>query len=368
MTTRINVNTHQNSYPLVVGSGILDTFTDHLKELGIASDAGLFIITDETIEQLGYPGRLAKSCEKQGFRVGMGVIAPRDESKSLAVAEELYEQLLSAGVRRNGIVLALGGGVVGDLAGFVAATYLRGIRFVQIPTTLLAHDSSIGGKVGINLKRGKNLVGAFHQPIGVLFDVGTLATLPVREWQNGMAEVIKHAIIGNKELFHSLENQPISRFPGEAAAESLIAQATQVKIRVVEQDVFETETRMWLNLGHTVGHAVEQLSHYQLGHGEAVSIGMSVEAQIAADRGWLDTEQLARINRVLMGHGLPITPPQYPFEQVVSTLQVDKKHTSSGWTFVLPKSIGEVAIVRDVTYEELQRAWEKAQKERAAWH
>lgn len=363
MTTRIEVQTATSTYPFVVGSDILNNFQLHLKDLGVTQDSGIFVITDETVYKLGYAAQVATACKDHGFQVGLGMIPPRDESKSLQMAESLYEQMLEAGLRRNGVVLALGGGVVGDLAGFVAATYLRGIRFVQVPTTLLAHDSSIGGKVGINLKRGKNLVGAFHQPAAVLYDVGTLKSLPGREWRNGMAEVIKHAIIGDKDLFEDLEQDPVFEYPGPAKAESLIAQASQVKIRVVEQDVFEQELRMWLNLGHTVGHAVEQVSHYQLGHGEAISIGMSVEACIAAARGWLSEDNRVRINRLLAAHGLPITPPKYPFDEIISVLQVDKKHTSRAWTFVLPKAIGEVAIVRDVTYEEVQKAWEQVQKE-----
>ncbi|OFW76430.1 MAG: 3-dehydroquinate synthase [Alicyclobacillus sp. RIFOXYA1_FULL_53_8] len=260
--------------------------------------------------------------------------------------------------------MALGGGVVGDLAGFVAATYLRGIRFIQMPTTLLAHDSSIGGKVGINLARGKNLVGAFHPPMAVLYDVSALHSLPPREWQNGMAEVIKHTIIGNPSLFERLEANPLPLFPGADAVEQWLAEAIQVKINVVEQDEFEQETRMWLNLGHTVGHAVEQVSHYRLGHGEAVAIGMRVEAEIAAARGWLSVTDKRRIIAVLDQHGLPIRPPEFLFDEIVDALQVDKKHTNAGWTFVLPKSIGEVAIARDVVRQELADAWEVSLRER----
>lgn len=364
MTTQLSVRTALSTYPLVIGSKILENFGEYLQNLGVSAGTDLFLITDETVHDLLYSERIMTACEQRGFHICESVIVPRDESKSLVVAESLYEQMLNFGLRRSGVVLALGGGVVGDLAGFVAATYLRGVRFIQIPTTLLAHDSSIGGKVGINLKRGKNLVGAFHQPIAVLYDMGILRSLPIREWQNGMAEVIKHAIIGDADLFVELEQNPVAEFPGEDAAEVLIARAAKVKIDIVEEDVFEQERRMWLNLGHTVGHAVEQVSHYQLGHGEAIAIGLAVEAQIATNRGWLKPEDLQRIKKLLTIHGLPVRAPDYHFEEILDTLQVDKKHTSERWTFVLPRVIGEVAIIRDVTQDELQTAWYEAKEER----
>lgn len=364
MTTYLSVRSSAGAYPVILGAQVLDRLGDHLESLTVQHDTRLFIVTDETVASLGYAERLVNACQARGYQATVAVVPPRDESKSLAMAESLYGKMLDAGLRRDGIVLALGGGVVGDLAGFVAATYLRGIRFIQMPTTLLAHDSSIGGKVGINLPRGKNLVGAFHQPMAVLYDVGTLESLPPREWQNGMAEVIKHTIIGNPSLFERLETNPVPLYPGNDAVEPWLAEAIQVKIDVVEQDEFEQETRMWLNLGHTVGHAVEQVSHYGLGHGEAIAIGMRVEAELAAARGWLSASDRQRIITVLDQHGLPIRPPEFPFDEVVAALQVDKKHTNSGWTFVLPKSIGQVVVARDVLHHELAQAWGVSLRER----
>ena len=364
MSILLSISSEHGPYPLVVGHGLLESFGRELAQLGIPTHTRLFIVTDESVQAQGYLQTLLDACMQGGYTTATAVIPPGDASKSWTVAESLFQQMLDAGIRRHGIVIALGGGVVGDLAGFVAATYLRGIRFIQVPTTLLAHDSSIGGKVGINLNRGKNLVGAFHAPIGVLYDVESLQTLPSREWQNGMAEVIKHGIIGDAALFGSLELTPMPSYPGAKRAEQLIAQACSVKIRVIEQDETERGIRMWLNLGHTVGHAVESVSHYALGHGEAVSIGLSVEAHIAEARGLLTANDRQRITKLLRDHKLPVTPPNYPFSQIVDVLEVDKKHTDDGWTFVLPQGIGNVETVRDVAYAEVQSAWEQALKER----
>ena len=366
MTSRIPVHTRSAQYDVVIGAKLLDQLGEHLAQLGVKQESGVFIVSDETLAACGHVQRAQEACSQAGYPTAVAVVPPGDESKSLSTAERLYNALLDAGMRRDGVLIALGGGVVGDLAGFVAATYQRGIRFIQAPTTLLSHDSSIGGKVGVNLPRGKNLVGAFHQPLAVLFDVTALSTLPDREWRNGMAEVIKHGVIGDAALFASLEANPVAVFPGETQAEELVARGAKVKIQIVEQDEKESSLRMLLNLGHTVGHAVEQASSYGLGHGEAVALGMRVEAEIAAARGWLSQRDKNRLLQVLSAHGLPIVPPDYPLEDILAILELDKKHTRSHWTFVLPRAIGDVAICRDVTRDEVVSAWHHSRKEESS--
>lgn len=357
MTTELFVRSAGGTYPVVVGSGLLREVGQRLRDAGVAESEHIFIVTDETVSCLGYPRTVQESCLGAGLSCTVTAVPPRDESKSLATAEHLYNELLAAGVRRSGVVLAVGGGVVGDLAGFVAATYLRGVRFVQVPTTLLAHDSSVGGKVGVNLPRAKNLVGAFHPPIAVWYDVDTLASLPERDWQGGMAEIIKHGIIGDAPLFDRLSMRPVDTYPGGKEAESLVVAGIAVKVAVVEADEHESEQRMWLNLGHTVGHAVEQASHYSLNHGQCVAIGMSVEAELAVQLGLAEAATRERITSVLRAHRLPAAPPALRFEEIVEILNYDKKHTGNSWTFVLPRGIGRVEIVRGVTEKDVYNAW-----------
>lgn len=357
MTTELTVRSATGTYPVVVGAGLLKLVGQRLRDAGVAVGEHLLIVTDETVLRLGYPNTVLESCLQAGLHCAITAVPPRDESKSLEMAERLYSELLDAEVRRSGVVIAVGGGVVGDLAGFVAATYLRGVRFVQVPTTLLAHDSSIGGKVGVNLPRAKNLVGAFHPPMAVWYDVDTLESLPLRDWRGGMAEVIKHGIIGSPELFEQITQHPYSVYPGNQKAESLIVAGISVKVAVVEADEHESEQRMWLNLGHTVGHAVEQASHYSLNHGECVAIGMCVEAELAVQLGFTNESTRDQIISVIAAHQLPTTPPDYNFAEIAEILNLDKKHSKSGWTFVLPRAIGQVEIVREVTEADLFAAW-----------
>lgn len=363
MTTVHEIRTNSAAYNFVIGHDLVVQLPTLLAEVGIHKGTHLFLITDENVAKTGFPSRVKTFCEASGYHTTAAVVRAGDESKSLATAEQLYGAMLETSLRRNGVILALGGGMVGDLAGFVAATYLRGIRFVQIPTTLLAHDSSIGGKVGVNLKIGKNLVGAFYHPEIVVYDVETLKSLPEREWAAGMAEVIKHGIIADELLFDRLERDPVPVYPGALRAEELIAQASLVKIAIVEQDEREQGVRMKLNLGHTVGHAVEQWSEYKVHHGEAVSMGISVETMLAVHRGLLNPDERDRINSVLRKHGLPISPPDVPLDVLIENMSKDKKHGDSLWTFAIPKRVGDVVILSDVTVEEVVRAWNETRNE-----
>lgn len=359
MTTVLPVHSSSGTYDVVIGDNVLASCGTYLTDRNIRSDAKLFIVTDTHVAAHGYAQRVHQSVTAAGYAADMLTVQAGDGSKTLETATQLYDALLASGLRRDGVILAVGGGMVGDLAGFVAATYLRGIRFVQIPTTLLAHDSSIGGKVGVNLPQGKNLVGAFHPPLAVLYDTTPLQSLPAVEWQGGMAELIKHGMIGDVDLFAALVANPLTQCPDSVALEPVLARACSVKIRIVERDEHESDQRMVLNIGHTVGHAVEQLSRYSLNHGYGVAIGLSVEAQLATDRGWLAESTRDLIRTTLAAHGLPISPPDYDLEQVFAILGYDKKHGNQGWTFALPRAIGRADIARDVTPDEVRQAWEK---------
>ena len=287
--------------------------------------------------------------------------------KTLQTVAQLYRQLLAAGLDRRGLVVALGGGVVGDVAGFVAATYMRGVPLVQVPTTLLAMvDSSVGGKVGVDLPEGKNLAGVFKQPSLVLIDPQLLATLPAAELRAGLAEVIKAGVIGSPALFERLEQcQPEQLWAGlRPAADSqstspttdpdednlawIIHQAVLVKVEVVQADPYEQGRRAVLNLGHTFGHAFEVLSDFQWRHGEAIAAGMACAARLAAALGYCRPEVAQRISALLRRFGLPTQPPRYPPEAVLSAMASDKKKQGSRLRFVLPRAIGQVEIFDDV--------------------
>jgi len=363
MTAELTIHAKHHTYPVVISPGIRHEVGQWLERLHRKNTDDVFIVTDETVEAIGYLRDVVSSLTGRGFTVHHFTIPPGDASKSMEVALQLYNALLDAGVRRSGIVAALGGGVVGDLTGFVAATYLRGVAFLQIPTTLLAHDSSIGGKVGINLNRGKNLVGAFYPPIAVLYDTQVLSSLPGNQWQSGMAEVIKHAVIADAQLFSLLEQEPLRQIPAEATLEPVLARAMAVKKVVIEADETERLGRMVLNLGHSVGHAIEQYSHYQISHGEAVAIGMVVEGRIAVTRGLLSHDDWLRIRAVLAAHGLPTAAPTYPYVALKDILRLDKKNSADALTMVLPKGIGEVSIYRDIVDEEVERAYAETAKE-----
>ncbi|MCY0896468.1 MAG: 3-dehydroquinate synthase [Alicyclobacillaceae bacterium] len=354
--TRLWVESQLRTYPVLVEQGLLQRTADILQSEGLSSPMFL-VITDDHVDRAGHVQRMVKSLEAASLFVDTISVPSGEASKSLAMAEFLYSQLATRRVRRNTVILAVGGGVVGDLAGFVASTYLRGIRYVQVPTTLLAHDSAIGGKVGVNLAVGKNLVGSFYAPWAILMDPETLATLPAREWKSGMAEVIKHAILGDESLFQELGDVPYSEYPGPERTEDLLARAMRVKVKVVSEDEHEQGPRMLLNIGHNVGHAVESWSHYRWSHGEAVAIGLAVEAHLAVLMGVLSPADRDAIQDVLTRHGLPIREKSVTFEDLRSKLEMDKKNTTSGWTFALPTGIGRAEIFHDVPEALVRRAW-----------
>ncbi|MGA9290227.1 MAG: 3-dehydroquinate synthase, partial [Anaerobacillus sp.] len=264
----IKIDTESGSYPVHIGTGIRRNWRDLIHDF--ASYSSFYIITDDEVEK-----RYLSSIQG-GENIPVFVVPSGEESKSFARYSECMTALLEAELDRKACIIALGGGVVGDLAGFAAATYMRGIDFIQVPTTLLAHDSSVGGKTGINHELGKNLIGAFHQPAAVIYDTECLQTLPDREWRSGFSEVIKHALIHDEEFLEWLmdRGKPVQHFTDEEL-QFMIKQGISVKGAIVIQDERESGVRAHLNFGHTLGHAIEaELGYGQVTHGEAVAIGM----------------------------------------------------------------------------------------------
>ncbi len=290
-----------------------------------------------------------------------------EENKTLATVNKMYGQLLAAGIDRTGTIVALGGGVVGDVAGFVAASYMRGLDFVQCPTSLLAMvDASVGGKTGVDLPEGKNLVGAFKQPTAVLADISTLATLSHEEFASGMAEVIKHGLIGDVDLFKRLEigeDQSSISQAQLANLQSLIAQAIQVKQSVVIEDPFEHGRRATLNLGHTFGHAIEQVTGYQVRHGEGVAMGLVTAAHLSAKLGVCAPTLQGRIETVLQKVNLPTRIPAHlDAELLYATMWRDKKKAGKILNLILIRAVGDVFIqggVADTAVLETIRALQK---------
>jgi 3-dehydroquinate synthase len=309
------------------------------------------IVSNPTVWGL-YGERTVESVGKAGFKATPCIMPDGEEHKTLATVANLYEDFLDAGLDRSGIVVALGGGVVGDVAGFAAATFMRGVSLVQIPTTLLSMiDSSVGGKTGVDLPHGKNLVGAFHQPGLVVVDPQTLSTLPASQVACGLGETLKHAIIGDPTLFNLLEIGP----PWDWI--DLITRSVAIKIAIVEEDPFEKGQRAVLNLGHTAGHALEFLTDYRLPHGEAVSIGLVVAAHLSALLGKCAAHLPDQISAALAKLGLPVVwAGDFRSADILVAMAHDKKRRQGRLRWILPLDIGEVAIFDDVPEETILAA------------
>jgi 3-dehydroquinate synthase len=332
------------SYQINIGAGLLSQLGRDCKRLGLGARCA--IISDRNVAPL-YGRKVEASLARAGFEPALITVPAGETAKSLKTVQSCYDQLAAKRLERKSFIVALGGGVVGDLAGFVAATYLRGVAFVQVPTTLLAQvDSSVGGKVGVNLKAGKNLVGSFYQPRLVLCDLNTLATLPARELRAGLAEVIKYGIIYDEPLFKKLErDMPKLLHRDTGTLEAVVARCCEIKAEVVGQDETESGLRAILNFGHTLGHALEAISHYgRYLHGEAISIGQVAAAGLSKQVLGLPEEHAGRITRLLEQAGLPITaklsrPRQ---AQLLNAMKLDKKVSRGEVKFVLAKRIGKV--------------------------
>jgi 3-dehydroquinate synthase len=356
---RERVTTEQRAYDIVIGPGVIGRTGDFCRELDVQTSSRHLVITDQNVEAAGHLAPLLASLQSAGYQVEAMVIPPGEDSKSLRLAEEAYDRCYKAGLDRRSVIVALGGGVVGDFAGFVAATYMRGIDFVQVPTTLLAHDSAVGGKVAVNLPYAKNMIGAFHQPLAVLYDTAALKTLPLRELRSGLAEAIKHGLIKSRELFAWIEERVDAILTGEDQTMSeLLARSCRIKAEVVSADEREQGLRAILNFGHTIGHAVEVLTEYV--HGESVAIGMAAAADLSVRLGLCKPQVAADVERVLKKAGLPTRIPQgLDLDELIDLMRQDKKATGGTLTFVLLTEVGGCQVVRDVPAEAVRDVMEK---------
>jgi 3-dehydroquinate synthase len=344
----IPVNLGARSYRILVGTGTLTEVGRELTSLRVGQRVAL--ITEPSIlERHGAP--VLDSLRSAGFDVTTMMVPGGEEAKTLAVASRLWDAFADARIDRSSTVLTLGGGAIGDVAGFAAATYMRGVNFAQMPTTLLAQvDASSGGKTAIDHPRAKNLIGAFHQPRVVFVDPGVLRTLPERDYRSGLAEVIKHGIILDREYFDDVEASREALLARDMPTlERVVAGSCRIKASVVEQDERDTELRNVLNYGHTLGHAIEAATGYvRWTHGEAVSLGMAAEARLAEQLGVADAESRARQVDVLQAVGLPVKGSGAPAAAVMEALTRDKKGKDGRVPFVLSPEIGKFRMVHDV--------------------
>jgi|PlaIllAssembly_1097288.scaffolds.fasta_scaffold125477_1 3-dehydroquinate synthase len=345
---KIDVRLGADSYSVYVGSGILKQTAFKLKELGLNDKA--VIITNPVVQSL-YGDNLKQHLISAGFNTIILEVPDGEEHKSLESAGKLYRQLTEFGAERTTPVLALGGGVIGDLAGFVAATYMRGMPLVQLPTTLLAQcDSSIGGKTAVNHGQLKNEIGTFYQPKITITDISTLKTLPQNEFINGLCEVIKHAMIIDEQFFDYLEKYlDLAKALDDNVLETIVTKSVQIKKEIVESDEKDTGLRNILNFGHTVGHAVEAASNFEIAHGQAVAVGLVAAAKIGMEMGTVNINTVNRLKIILRKAGLRTELPQLDINIIMHAMQHDKKIKSGKIRFILPKSIGQVFITDEVS-------------------
>lgn len=345
----IKVELGERSYEICIGTGILPQLGEWLREFHFSRVA---LVSNPTVYTL-YGNTLLNSLEKAGFDAEVVTIPDGEEYKEILWAYHIFGELLKHRLDRSSALVALGGGVIGDITGFVASTYMRGISYIQVPTTLLAQvDSSVGGKTGVNHPEGKNMIGTFHQPRLVWADVDTLRTLPRREFLAGMAEVIKYGVIWDKAFFEFLEKNRESILSlDNAALQFIIRRSCEIKAEVVSRDEREGGLRAVLNYGHTIGHALETATGYtEHLHGEAVAIGMYCEALLSCLLGLMEGKAAERIGSLIDAYGLPSKMPSgVDEERIISSMQLDKKAVAGELKFVLPEKIGSVVVrgVRD---------------------
>jgi 3-dehydroquinate synthase len=354
---KVRVELGERSYNIVIDSGVLGQIGRALQKFEFSGTVAL--VSNPTVHGF-YGAELTKSMKDSGFSIVEVIIPDGEQYKDLIRVQSIYDELLKARLDRKSAVIALGGGVIGDIAGFVSSTYMRGIDYIQVPTTLLAQvDSSVGGKTGVNHPLGKNLIGTFWQPRLVWIDIGTLPTLPRREYLAGLAEVIKYGVIWDDDLFRFLEDgrESILSLDRDALG-YLIKRSCEIKADVVSKDERESGLRAILNYGHTIGHAIETLTGYtKYLHGEAVAIGMHLEARLSNALGLLDKGSVGRIKSLLESCDLPTEMPEgIDFQDLLESMQLDKKTVSGELRFILPETIGRVRIHKGVTADEIRRA------------
>ena len=359
---RINVALERNPYDIVIGDGVLGTVGDELHRLGAKPGKKILVVSNADVAG-PYGEACLNSLKGKGYNVELLVIEAGEEQKHLRTISQIHDAAFAFKLERSSMLLALGGGVVGDMTGFAAATWLRGVGVVQVPTTLLAMvDASIGGKTGVNHPGGKNLIGAFHQPHLVLIDPTTLDTLPIREFRAGMAEVIKYGILGDTDLFLELESCKDPSSPnglGRTTLESILQRSAAAKASIVAADEREGGLRAVLNYGHTFGHVVEALCGYGTWlHGEAVALGMVAVGELAVQRGNWSRGDAERQKQLIAKAGLPTTWPELNLEAVLHTLQGDKKVRDGQLRFVIPTGIGSVEIQNDISRDEITHCLE----------
>jgi 3-dehydroquinate synthase len=353
-STSISLTTPSASYQITIGAGLLGTLEKRLAKLTVPKRPRLFIVTSPEIWGL-WSGQVLASFQEPPTVL---FLPSGERNKRLASVEALAQQLAVAGADRDSLLLALGGGVIGDITGFLAAIYMRGIHYVQLPTTLLAQvDSALGGKTGVNLLAGKNLLGSFHHPLAVFADTNTLATLPAAELRAGLQEAIKSGVIYDAKLFRFMEEHADAILAGDAAALTRVVTASvRVKADVVSKDERESGIRMILNFGHTLGHAIEAATGYkQLLHGEAVGWGSIAATYVSLHRGTVTQKQADRIVALILRYG-PLPAFTAKAEKLVALTASDKKTRSGRRAFVLAKGIGATEIAYDVTDAELLTA------------
>lgn len=364
MVRELIVDLGERSYPIYIGEGLLQEASTYFRKHGISDRSPLMIVTDEHIAPR-YLQALQSELEAAGFKVAHAVVPAGESSKSLAMLERLVTKALESGLDRKSAIVALGGGVVGDLAGYAAASYMRGIKFIQIPTTILAHDSSVGGKVAVNHPLAKNIIGAFHQPEFVLYDLHTLQTLPDREVKAGLSEVVKHGLIWDESfvLWCEQNADKLLQLDPDALGYALY-KGCSVKAAVVSRDERENDLRAILNLGHTIGHALEAVAGYnELLHGEAISIGMIGSAKLGLRYG-APEEVYTVTKRALSSCGLPVRLPEhFDTESVMNAMMHDKKFKEGTMVFVVPTAIGKVEIKSDVPVEWVREIVEQLKQE-----
>ncbi len=368
-TQTVRVSLSDRSYDILVGRGLLARLGEETAARvagGKAAGRSAFILSSAAIANR-YGASARESLEAAGFRVHTALIPAGERAKTLASVSRLYAALYDQAADRRTVVVALGGGVIGDMAGFVAATYTRGLDFVQVPTTLLAQvDSSVGGKTGVNFgsaqNSAKNLIGAFHQPRLVIIDPDTLGTLPLRERRSGLAEVIKYGIIGDKDFFTLLERESAGLLDlSSPHLEHVLAHSCALKARVVEQDEHEGGLRAILNFGHTVGHALESLTRYRVyTHGEAIALGMVSASLIGEEVGVTKPDDTAALTALLRASGFAVRlDPAHSVDEITRLLAWDKKSVGGSARFVLMEEIGRATLGHRVPESAIRRALER---------
>lgn len=357
----VRVNLEERSYDIYIGSGLLAKLGDYLREVVQAKKA--FVISDENVFK-HYGKTAVETLKKSGYEVSYEVVPPGEKSKSLEAASRIYDRLYDTKIDRSDVLIGLGGGMIGDLTGFVSGTWLRGVPFVQVPTTLEADiDASVGGKTAVNHPNGKNLIGVFNQPRMVLMDTDALKTLSDRDIRAGLAESIKHAVIRNAEFFefHRKNVKKILSLD-ESLLEDLLARNCGIKAEVVSADEREESLRAILNFGHTIGHAIESSGQFELRHGEAVALGMVGAGFIAAAKGIFSQEEFQAMENLISDFELPCRCSGLDFDVLDELMKRDKKVKAGKLRFVLPTSIGKIEITDEVDIALIAKAVEYLSK------